>query len=74
MGADTNLLNFDGDTPLHLAARYEMEYIVKLLLHYNADVNITDKKNEAAVNSARKNRYPYVKALLEDNEVHSKGS
>ena len=74
MGADTNLLNFDGDTPLHLAARYEMEYIVKLLLHYNADVNITNKKRKTAVNSARKNRYPNVKALLEDNEVHSKGS
>ena len=74
MGADTNLLNFDGDTPLHLAARYEMEYIVKLLLHYNADVNITNKKSKTAVNSARKNRYPNVKALLEDNEVHSKGS
>ena len=74
MGADANLQNFDGDTPLHLAARYEMEYIVKLLLHYNADVNITNKKSEAAVNPARKNRYPYVKALLEGNEVHSKGS
>ena len=44
MAADVNLQNNDGDTPLHLAARYEMEYIVKLLLHYDADVNITKKK------------------------------
>ena len=73
-GADTNLQNFDGDTPLHLAARYEMEYIVKLLLHYNADVNITNEKSETALNSARNNRYPHVKDLLKDNEVHSKGS
>ena len=45
MGADVNLQNYDGDTRLHLAARYEMEYIVKVLLHYNADVNITNKKH-----------------------------
>ena len=54
MGADVNLQNYDGDTPLHLAARYEMEYIVKLLLHYNADVNIRNKKYEMAVDLTRK--------------------
>ena len=74
MGADANLQNYDGDTPLHLAARYEMEYIVKLLLHYNADVGITNEKGETAVNAARNNRYPHVKDLLKDNEVHSKGN
>ena len=73
MGADVNLQNYDGDTPLHLAARYEMEYIVKLLLHYNADVNITNKKHETAVHAAKSNRYPHIKVLLEDNEVYSKG-
>ena len=74
MGADTNLQNYDGDTPLHLAAKYEMEYVVKLLLHYNADVNITNKKDETAVNSAKSNIYPHIKVLLEDNQVYSKGN
>ena len=73
MGADANLPNYDGDTALHLAARYEMEYIVKLLLPYNADVNITNKKDETAANSARNNKYPHIKVLLEDNEVYSAG-
>ena len=74
MGADVNLQNYDGDTPLHLAARYEMEYIVKVLLHYNADVNITNKKHETAVHATKSNRYPHIKVLLEDNEVYSKGN
>ena len=74
MGADLNLQNYDGDTPLHLAARYEMEYIVEVLLHYNADVNITNNKHETALHAAKSNRYPHVKDLLEDNEVYSKGN
>ena len=74
MGADVNLQNYDGDTPLHLAARYEMEYIVKVLLHYNADVNIKNKKDETTVFAAKSNQYPHVKVLLEDNEVYSKGN
>lgn len=51
-----------------------MEYIVKLLLHYNADVNVANEKDETAVNSARNNRYPHVKGLLEDSQVHSKSN
>ena len=74
MAADVNLQNNDGDTPLHLAARYEMEYIVKLLLHYDADVNITNKKGETAVNLIKNNKYPHVKVLLENNVVYSKGN
>ena len=50
-----------------------MEYIVKLLLHFNADVNIINKKHETPVSSAKNNRYPHVKVLLEDNKLYSKG-
>ena len=73
-GANTNLQNYDGDTPLHLAARYEMEYIVKLLLYYNADVNVLNEKDETAVNSAKNNRYPHVQDLLEENKFYSRGN
>ena len=51
-----------------------MEYIVRVLLHYNADVNIKNKKDETAVFAAKSNRYPHVKVLLEENEVCSKGN
>ena len=74
MGADVNLQNYDGDTPLHLAARYEMEYITKLLLHYNAGIHITNKKNETPMNSTKCNIYPHVKAVLEDNKFYCKGN
>ena len=73
-GANANIQNCDGDTPLHLAARYEMEYIVKLMLHYNADVNIINGKHEIAVSSAKINTYPHEQVLLEDNKFYSGGN
>ena len=49
-----------------------MEYIVKILLHYSADIR--NKNDETGVNFARNNRYPHVKILLNNNEAHSKGN
>ena len=71
MDADINLQNYD-NTPLHLTVRSEMEYIVKILLHYSADIR--NKNDETGVNFARNNRYPHVKILLNNNEAHSKGN
>ena len=39
MGANVNLQNYYGEAPLHIAARHEMDYIVKLLLHCNAGIH-----------------------------------
>lgn len=71
MDADINLQNQD-DKPLHLTVRSEMEYFVKILLHYSADIR--NKNDETVVNFARNNRYPHVKILLKDDEAHSKGN
>lgn len=71
MDADINLQNYD-NTPLHLTVRSEMEYIVKILLHYSADIK--NKNDETALNFAKNNRYPHVKILLKDDEAHSKGN
>ena len=38
-GADLSVINDDGMTPLHLAAKYSSPEIVELLLDYGADVN-----------------------------------
>ena len=73
MGADTNIKNHSGDTPLHNAARYEMEYIVMLLLHYNADVNLKNNRNETAMDLTKNHLSPHVKDLLILNEFYSKG-
>ena len=50
MGASVNIKNHSGETPLHIAARHEMEYIVKLLLHYNAGIHKRNNRNETAMN------------------------
>ena len=50
LGADLSIKNHSGDTPLHIAARYEMEYIVKLFLHYNAVIHVRNDRSETAIN------------------------
>ena len=73
MGADTNIKNHSGETPLHLAAKYEMEYIVMLLLHYNADSGLKNDRNETAMDLTQNHFYPHVKDLKMLNEFYSKG-
>ena len=72
-GAVTNLKNHSGDTPLHNAVRYEMEYIVMLLLHFNADVDLRNDRNETPLDLTKNNSYPHVKDLLKLNMFYSKG-
>ena len=72
-GADVNIKNHIGETPLHIAARYEMEYIAKLLLHYNADIYIRNNRNETAINLTKSNLYPNVRTLISVNEFYFKG-
>ena len=73
MGADANIKNHSGDTPLHLAAEYEMEYIVMLLLHYNADIHVRNNRNETAMNLTKNNSYPHVRNLIKVNQYYSQG-
>ena len=73
MGASANTKNHRGDTSLHIAARYEMEYIVKVLLHYNADIHLRNNRNETAMNLTKNHSYPHVTNLIRVNEFNSKG-
>ena len=73
MGADRNIKNHSGDTPLHIAARYEMEYIVMLLLHYNADAHLRNDRNETSKDLTKNHSNPHVKDLITLNEFYSKG-
>ena len=73
MGANVNIKNHSGNTSLHIAVRYEMEYIVKLLLHYNADIHLRNNRNETAMNLTKSNSYPHVMKLFKVNEFNSKG-
>ena len=73
MGADTNIKNHSGDTPLHIAAGYEMEYIVMLLRHYNADADLRNNRNQTAMDLTKNHSYPHVKDLIILNKFYSKG-
>ena len=73
IGADVNRKDYDGNTPLHIATRYEMEYIVKLLLHYNADIHDRNNRNETAIKLTKNNSYLHVKNLIKVNKFNSKG-
>ena len=73
MGANPNIKNNSGDTPLHIAARHEMEYIVILLLHHNADTDMRNNRNEAAMDLTKNHSYPHVKDLIMLNQFYSNG-
>ena len=73
MGADANIKNHSGDTPLHIATRHKMEYIVMLLLHHNADADIRNNRNETAMDLIKNHSYPLVKNLLMLNKFFSDG-
>ena len=56
---------------MHIATRYEMEYIVKLLLHYNADIHVSNNRNENAMNLTKNNSYPHVEILIKVHDFFS---
>ena len=45
-GANCNIQNFNGDTPLHIAARENYKLCIKYLLEGNARLDIMNNKKE----------------------------
>ena len=70
-GANANIQDESGDTALHIATEYEMDYIAKRLLQYNADVHIRNNKGKTVLQLAEKNKYRHVRNLVRDNEQNS---
>jgi len=64
-GADVNVKNTEGLTPLHCAAREGHKEIVELLLAHDADVNIGDADyNRTAAEFAMKSNHTEIVELL----------
>lgn len=51
-GAETNALNDDSLSPLHLAAQRGLSVVVKLLCSKGADVNLQDKEGRSPLHYA----------------------
>jgi ankyrin repeat protein len=63
-GADPNIKDDVGCTPLHYAAEYGHDKIAQLLLEYWADLNAMDKDRFTPLHSAAKNDRAIVATLL----------
>ena len=64
-GADPNMKNGKGETPLMAAAVRGNEDIVKLLLEKGADAKARDNDGETAVDKARRKHHSEIVKLLE---------
>ncbi|KAL8123943.1 hypothetical protein AgCh_011807 [Apium graveolens] len=63
-GADTSKTDYDGRSPLHLAASKGYEDIVQFLLQKKVGVNIIDKYGKTPLHEAIKNGHDLVASLL----------
>jgi ankyrin repeat protein len=64
-GANVNLPDYTGVTPLMSAASFSKIEIVKLLLSYKADVNMKTKYGTTTLSYAK---LPYIRSLLQNNK------
>ncbi|KAF7457397.1 serine/threonine-protein phosphatase 6 regulatory ankyrin repeat subunit A [Cryptosporidium felis] len=72
-GADPNIGDFSGITPLFLASKKNLVVVVKLLLSNGADQTILDQKLRDPLSMAIKGKSPeIITALLEDPDFLSK--
>ncbi|XP_047065404.1 potassium channel KOR1-like isoform X2 [Lolium rigidum] len=63
-GADPKKTDYDGRSPLHLAASKGYEDIVQFLIHEGADINLTDKFGSTPLLEAVKHGHGRVATLL----------
>ena len=66
-GANVNILNSKGDTPLHIAVRNKNEEIIKLLIDFNAKIGICNNDNEVVYISenGKKKKYGIEKEYVD---------
>lgn len=68
-GADPNVCDFDGFTPLHVSAKLNQEEISKLLLLHKGKVNMVDHKDRTPLHYAAKHGYINLLKILANNET-----
>nr|WP_320157080.1 MULTISPECIES: ankyrin repeat domain-containing protein [unclassified Wolbachia] len=71
IGANVNIVDEDGNTPLHLAAFFDKTEMVEVLIGYSKNVNIVDKDGKTPFDLAKTEE---IKALLKNAENPDSGS
>ena len=84
-GANVNMKNGLGETPLHIVARQQikrnnenridnknrMYQVIRLLLHYDADIHIKNNKNQTVTDIFTENGDDYLIKLISTNESNT---
>ena len=70
-GANVNIMDQDGYTPLHYAARFGRTYMVQVLLEKNAETKRQDGGGNTAAHLAVKNGHHEVVRLINDYEYQN---
>ena len=63
-GANINAQDNEGNTPLMLVAKYKDKETVQILLEHGVSTTLKNKKDETALNIAKK--FPVIKKAIED--------
>lgn len=66
-GANVNIRDVDGCTPLHFAAFYGSAKIAKLLIDYGADKTLVTRINRNAATLASRANFPYLSNAITTN-------
>ena len=66
-GADPNLCNKKGSSPLHRATEYGRIEIVRLLIEHGADVEVKDKKGRTPLDVATEEQHDEIIKLLSEH-------
>ena len=53
-GASINITNNEGDTPVHIAARWNETEAIAMLINHGASINITNNRGEKPIDLARR--------------------
>ena len=83
--ANVNMTNILGETPLHIVARQQLKrndeksmhnksqmyLVIRLLLHYGADIYIKNSNNQTVKDMFMENRDDYLKKLISINESNT---
>ena len=69
-GANLNMPDFDGNTPLMYAVTANRRFTVERLVTLGADINFRNVSKETALKVAEKNRFKEVASFLRSKGAH----